>query len=213
MGDSQTSFSFLFPITMISPELQRRIDALDGCNGYWVLIRDGEPERDCSHQWQQSPKAYLNECLANRWRDISLGFVPKYIGFSDYGNTGLVGLANHRCFIGNHGSDDGVYDIGYGWNGSGVCIDVRYISNDMLDTIDALEWYPLISDDEHSQVETEVIEKDWVDISIHDRIMMLQDHGLPIFAARDESAPWRESFDRLREYLISCANEYPTSYA
>jgi len=197
----------------VSPELQRRIDALNGCNGHWVLIRDGEPQRDCSHQWHQSPDDHLAECLANRWRDVSLGFVPSYIGFSDYGNTGLVGLANHRVFLDNHGSDEGVHDIGYGWNGSGVCVDLRYITDDVIETIQALESYPLISDDEHSQVECEVIEKDWVDVSIDDRVQILQDRGLCIFAARDDSAPWRESLYSLFEYLISCANEYPTSYA
>ena len=106
-----------------------------------------------------------------------------------------------------------MHDIGYGWNGSGVCVDVRYITDDMLETIQALENYPLISEDEHSQVETEVIEKDWVDISIDDRVRMLQEQNLCIFAARDDSAPWRDSLGSLRDYLISCANEYPTAYA
>lgn len=200
----------------ISPELQRRIDALDGCNGHWVLIRGGEPERDCAYQWHESPSDHLTECLSSRWRNVSLGFVPSYIGFSDYGNTGLVGLANHRVFTDPASTEDphyAVHNIGYGWNGSGVCIDIRYVTDDMLETIQALESYPLISEDEHSQVESEVIEKDWVDVSIDDRVRILQDRGLCIFAARDDSAPWRDSFDRLREYLISCANEYPTSYA
>jgi hypothetical protein len=83
----------------------------------------------------------------------------------------------------------------------------------MIETIQALESYPLISDDEYSQLECEIIEKDWVDQSIDDRVTMLQDNGLCIFAARDDSAPWRESFARLREYLISCASGYPTAYA
>ena len=76
-----------------------------------------------------------------------------------------------------------------------------------------LEDYPLISDDELSELECEIIEKDWASESIADRVRTMQDLGLCIFAARDDNAPWRDSFDRLRDYLISCANEYPTAYA
>ena len=180
------------------------------------MIQNGEPESDCSHQWHQSPAAHLNDCLANHWQDISLGFVPGWIGYSDYSDTGLVGLANYRVFTDPFSTDDphdAIHEIGYGWNGCAVCVDVRYITDDMIETIQLLECYPLISDDEHSELEREVIEKDWADESIHDRIMMLQDIGLSVFAARDDSAPWRESFYQLREYLISCANEYPTAYA
>ena len=201
---------------MVSPELQRRIDAIDGCQGHWVLIRNGEPERDCAHQWHQSPAEHLKECLANHWRGVSLGFVPGWISYSDYSNTGLVGLANYRVFTDPASTDDphnAIHDVGYGWNGCGVCVDLRYITDGMIETIQSLESYPLISDDEHSQLECEIIEKDWVDLSIDDRVTMLQDNGLCIFAARDDSAPWRESFARLREYLISCAYEYPASYA
>lgn len=200
----------------ISHELQRRIDALNGCQGYWALIRDGEPECDCAHQWHQSPMDHLNQCLANHWRDISLGFVPTWIGYSDYSNTGLVGLANYKVFTDTASTDDphgAIHYISYSWNGRAVCVDLRYITDDMIETIQALENYPLISDDEHSELESEAIAEGWVDQSIGDRVTMLQDNGLCIFAARDDEAPWRDSFYRLREYLISCANEYPTAYA
>lgn len=201
---------------LLSPELERRIDALSGCQGYWVLIRDEEPESDCSHQWHQSPDEHLKACLADRWRSLSLGFVPSYIGFSDYSNTGLVGLANYRVFTDPASvpdPHDAIHEIGYGWNGAGVCVDLRYATDDMLETIQALESYPLISDDEHSQLECEVVEKDWAGESVADRVRTMQHLGFCIFAARDDSAPWRDSFDRLREYLLSCANEYPTAYA
>lgn len=200
----------------LSSILANRIDGLTGCQGHWLLIRDGEPERDCSHQWHQSPEEHLAECVADRWRSLSLGFVPSYIGYSDYGSTGLVGLANYRVFTDAASvpdPHDAIHEIGYGWNGAGICIDIRYVTDDMLETIQALENYPLISDDEHFQLECEVIEKDWANESIADRVRMLQDNDLCIFAARDDSAPWRDAFWRLRDYIISFANEYPTAYA
>ena len=200
----------------LSPELERRIDALSGCQGHWVLIENGEPERDCCSQWHQSPEKHLKACLADRWRNLSLGFVPTYLGFSDYADTGLVGLANYRVFIDAASVPDpheAVHAIGYGWNGAGICIDLRYVTDDMLETVQGLEDYPLISDDELSELECEIIEKDWASESIADRVRTMQHLGLCIFAARDDNAPWRDSFDRLRDYLISCANEYPTAYA
>ena len=74
-------------MTQASPALLARIDRLIGCQGHWVLIRDGEPETDCSRQWHQSPDEHLAECLRQRWRGLSLGFVPTYCGYSDYSTS------------------------------------------------------------------------------------------------------------------------------
>jgi len=199
-----------------SPELLRRIDALNGCQGHWVLIKNSGPTSDCVYQWHQSPEDHLATCLEDRWRTMSLGFAPSYISYSDYSNTGLVGLANYRVFTDTASTPDphdAVLKVGYGWNGAGVCLDLLYVTDAMLETVQALESYPLISDDEHSQLECEVIEENWVNESIADRVRTMQHLDLCIFAARDDSAPWRDSFDKLRDYLISCANEYPTAYA
>ncbi len=196
----------------IAPALARRIDLLNGCHGHWLLIRDGEPELDCSHQWHHSPEQLLSSCLEDRWRNLSLGFVPTYCGYSDYSNTGLVGLANYN-YLTNTTPDPygGIIEIGYGWNGRGIVLDLRFASLDVLEWIAALEDYPLISDDEHSQLEYDGIIKLWVEESIADRVRILQDLKLCIFAARRDSTPW--DLDRLRESLIEQLNEYPTSAA
>jgi hypothetical protein len=199
-----------------SPALLERIDRLTGCQGHWVLIRDGEPERDCSHQWHQTPEGHLATCLADRWRNVSLGFCPSYVGYSDYSRTGLVGLSNYRVMTDPASTPDphgAVLEIGYGWNGGGVVLDLRYVTDDQLETVEALENYPLISDDDHSQLEWDGIEVDWGREPIADRVRMLQELGLCIFAARDDSAPWREGFDRLRESILENLNEYPTALA
>ena len=202
--------------TKASPALLERIDRLTGCQGHWVLIRDGEPERDCSHQWHQTAEGHLETCLADRWRNVSLGFCPSYCGYSDYSRTGLVGLSNYRVMTDAASTPDphgAVLEIGYGWNGAGVVLDLRYVTDDQLETVEALENYPLISDDDHSQLEWDGIEADWGRESIADRVRMLQDLGLCIFAARDDSAPWREGFDRLRDSILENLNEYPTALA
>jgi hypothetical protein len=195
-----------------SPALLARIDQLTGCQGHWILIRDGEPETDCSHQWHQSPEAHLETCLQERWRGVSLGFVPTYCGYSDYSRTGLVGLSNYRVLMDPASTPDpfgGILEVGYGWNGRGVVLDLLRVPADVLETVEALENYPLISEDDHSQLEFDAISASWSGDSIRERVSTLQDLGLCIFAARRESAPWE--FDSLRDSLLEVLNEYPTS--
>lgn len=197
-----------------SPALLARIDRLTGCQGHWVLIREGEPETNCSHQWHQSPDEQLAECLRQRWRGLSLGFVPTYCGYSDYSNTGLVGLANYNVLADPASTPDphsGILTVGYGWNGAGIVLDILRAPEDAIAAVEALESYPLISDDEHSQLECDGIAKLWADESVADRVRMLQDLDLCVFAARRDSAPWE--LEGLRESLVSQLNEYPTLLA
>jgi hypothetical protein len=199
-----------------SPALLDRIDRLAGCSGHWLLIRDGEPERDGFGDWHQSPDDHLATCLAEHWRGVSLGFVPTYCGYSDYATTGLVGLSNFRVLTDPASTPDphdGILTVGYGWNGAGVVLDLLRVPADVIETVEALEAYPLISDDDHSQLEWDGIAADWGGESIADRVRTLQQLGLCIFAARDESAPWREGFDRLRELIVENLNSYPTALA
>lgn len=149
-----------------SPALLKRIERLAGCQGHWVLIRDGEPETDCSYQWHQSPEDHLQTCLAERWRGVSLGFCPSYCGFSDYSNTGLVGKANFNVLTDPASTPDphgGILTVGYGWNGEGVALDLLRVPADVLEAVEALESYPLLSEDEHSTLEMGEIEASWAD--------------------------------------------------
>jgi hypothetical protein len=193
-----------------SPVLLERIDRLAGCQGYWVLIRDGEPETDCSHQWHQDPADHLQTCLAEHWRGVSLGFVPSYCGYSDYSSTGLVGLSNYRVLTDPGSTPDpfgGILEVGYGWNGRGVVLDLLRAPADVLEAVESLESYPLLSEDDHSQLEWDGIGKLW-DESVADRVRTLQDLGLCVFAARRDAAPWE--LEPLRESLTETLNEYPT---
>jgi len=149
-----------------SPALLERIGRLEICSGHWILIRNGEPETDCSHHWYQTPERHLETCLLERWRNVSLGFVPSYCGWSDYDSSGLVGKANYNVLTDPASTPDpfdGILTVGYGWNGSGVVLDLLRVPQDVIETVEALEAYPLISDDEHSSLELEEIERAWQD--------------------------------------------------
>lgn len=149
-----------------SPALLERIGRLEICSGHWLLIRDGEPERDGFSAWHETPERHLETCLAEHWRGVSLGFVPSYCGWSDYASTGLVGKANFNVLTDPASTPDplgGILTVGYGWNGSGVVLDLLRVPADVIETVEALEAYPLISDDEHSTLEMEEIDRAWQD--------------------------------------------------
>jgi len=197
-----------------SPALLERIDRLAGCQGHWILIRDGEPETDCSHQWRQDPADHLQACLTERWRGVSLGFVPSYCGYSDYSNTGLVGLSNYRVLTDPASTPDpfgGILEVGYGWNGRGVVLDLLRVPADVIEAVEALESYPLLSEDDHSELETEAVLSVWNGDSIRERVRTLQELGLSVFAARRDSAPWE--LQPLWDSIAEMLNAYPTCAA
>jgi len=150
-----------------SPALLERIERLTGCAGHWCLIRDGEPERDSFSAWHQSPEDHLQTCLAEHWRNVSLGFVPSWCGYSDYANTGLVGKANYNVLTDPASTPDphgGILTVGYGWNGEGVVLDVLRVPADVLEAVESLESYPLLSEDEHSSLELAAQDEAWPEV-------------------------------------------------
>lgn len=193
-----------------SPLLLDRIERLTSCEGHWLLIWEGIPERNCSHHWHQAPDEHLAVCFEHKWRGVSLGFVPSYCGYSDYSSNGLVGKANFNCLNDPASTPDplgGISTVGYGWNGAGIVLDILKVPADVVETIEALESYPLISDDEHSQLENDAVAELWGD-DISDRVRTLQDLGLCIFAARRDCAPYE--MQALWDSLLELANEYPS---
>ena len=189
-------------------KLKHRIDELEGCQGHWVLIEDGKPSLVW---WDQSHDELFTRCLDNGWRELSLAFVPSWFGYSDYGTTGLVGLSNFRTFLDSDDPHNAIHEIGYGHNGCGIAVDIRFITDEMIESIQAVESYPLLSDDDHSELEWEGVSKYWEAESINDRVGMLQQYGLSIFAARGDSTPWQDGFDCIRSHITEYLNEYPAS--
>lgn len=90
-------------------------------------------------------------------------------------------------------------------------LDIRYVPDEVIETIEGLEAYPLISENDHSELENEGITKLWEEESIADRVRTLQDMKLCIFSARNDSLPWEQ--DSLRDSILSQLNEYPTILA
>jgi hypothetical protein len=134
---------------------------------------------------------------------------------------GYVGLANYREFS-EEVSDphDAVHHIRYGWNGEGVCLDVRYITDEMLEIIQALEDYMLISDDRHSEIKCEAWDEAW-ESSYRSDFRKGIEKLLDSYAPEDTDAYWAEEVldsvadldSKLDSLFNACreqANVYPT---
>lgn len=146
----------------LSPVLARRIDVLYGCQGSWFLIENGEPQNRWAADVSQSPYAALEVCLERRWGGVSLGFQPDYCGYSDYCSIGLVGKANFKHFQARYAEPE-IIVAGYGWNGESIVVDLRFASDDLIESIVALENYPLADEELHSELELEEEQLAWHD--------------------------------------------------
>lgn len=175
----------------LSPELLRRMDALSGCRGRWIVdcreleagasyalrgldeasfwrlpLQDGV-ER-CWAAMRPDPAPYRRAtpedaalyCAATRWQSRLL-FVPELLDDDcrwpgGYDAPSII-RSNARVFRDEYASEleraDGDAD--------GIALDVRYITPEMLETLAALESYPLISEDDHSELELELQDEAW----------------------------------------------------
>lgn len=174
----------------LSPALARRIDALHGCRGSWFLIETGEPQNRWAQDASQSPKDALSACLARRWRGVSLGFQPDWCGYSSYGDTGLVGKANFKHFQDRY-SEPEILTASYGWDGESIVADLRFASEDLIESIVALEDYPLADEELYSELEMEEQASAWEDTYSRDWFKILADKLGP-YAADDAEMYWAE---------------------
>lgn len=199
----------------LSPALAQRIDALDGCRGSWFVIEDGEPQNRWAQDVSHSPKDALAVCLDRRWRGVSLGFQPDWCGYSSYGDTGLIGKANFKHFQDRY-SDPEILTASYGWDGESIVVDLRFCSEDLVESIVALNDYPLADEELYSKLEMGEQDAAWEYTYSAEWLKILADRLNPY--AVDDAEYWAEElieatvsadaafklFERCRE----AANEY-----
>jgi hypothetical protein len=147
---------------------------------------------------------------------VSLGFQPEWCGYSDYSDTGLVGKANFKHYQGRY-SEPEILIASYGWNGESIVVDLRFASEDLIESIVALEDYPLADEELHSELEIEEQAAAWEDIYSREWFKTLADKLEP-YAADDAEMYWAEelieatvSADAAFELFERCreaANEY-----
>jgi len=113
----------------------------------WETVTDPEPGDSCSY---------------DRFENSAEGtyFVSDFLSGSDYSGC-LVERANYRVFLEEFGERDGVHEV-YGGHGTyAVAVRVDAIDEEMAAVFDALEDYPLIDEETHSELELEAENEAW----------------------------------------------------
>jgi hypothetical protein len=149
---------------MAHPTLTERLERLSGCAGVWIL------DERCPRQygsdlrrlptWDcKTPGQALERCITLRWRDCRLLFSADALnGDSGYGYTApTVYRSNERVFRAEFAAAleraDGDAD--------GVALDLRFITEEMLEAIESLQDYPILDECDHSELEHEAQQEEW----------------------------------------------------
>jgi len=188
-----------------SPALLERFERLAGCRGAWILDL-----RDASHRGYDlhhvpgyvygvgtlTPAEALEHCVSQRWRDCRLLFSPETLNDDCSWPGGYDApsyyRSNARIFRQEHAL---ALEIADG-DADGTALDIRFVTAEMLEAIEALESYPVLDEDDHGRLELECQQEAW-----------------ECWAASD----WRDAIrDKLAEYCpaaIVDANQYSLSTA
>ncbi len=174
----------------LSPSLLSRIDRLSGCQGRWIVdcraiegnysyalrsLSDPWPfEQEDGHRfWHSldgvpnlyklsSPEDAAQYCAATKWK-AKLLYSPSWLDADcswpgGYEASSLY-RSNNRTFQDAYEKELVLAD----GDADGLSLDIRYITHEMLEDIESLENYPLLSDNDHSELELEDQQKAWED--------------------------------------------------
>jgi hypothetical protein len=92
---------------------------------------------------------------------VALVFCPDYCQGSDYGGS-LVELSNCDVLTEEH-YGRGVWRLYGGYSSFGIAFDIRFLTEEALESLEALEHYPLASEDRLSELELEKEQEAWTD--------------------------------------------------
>ena len=131
-----------------------------------------------------------SEATADDW------IVPHYLSGGDYSNSCLVEESNHRVFLEEFGEVPGIVDLYGGYGSYGVAIRLSTITKneEIRECLASLEDYPLIDEEDQSQLEIERIEEEWNNWGEHDYVRELEhEYGI------DRGIDWDMPDDALRK--------------
>jgi hypothetical protein len=109
-----------------------------------------------------SPEDAAQYCAATRWR-ARLLFSPALLDADCSWPGGYeassLHRSNNRTFKDSYAKELLLAD----GDADGLSLDVRYVTEEMLEDIESLESYPLLSEDDHSSLELELQQEAWAD--------------------------------------------------
>ena len=100
---------------------------------------------------QLAPLEIVEKIIEKRlWSEVTLLFVSDFTGSSDY-SGGLPYLSNCEVLLEEYNSPECRELIG-GYGSKSVAIDPRYVSEELLETLESLENYPVIDEGHWSEL-------------------------------------------------------------
>ena len=86
---------------------------------------------------------------------------PELLSGSDYCSSGSVEVSNHRVWLERYGKLPNVYDVYGGYGTFAVAIRLDSLTPEMIEDLNALEDYPVLDEEDHSEVEMEAEQESW----------------------------------------------------
>lgn len=113
------------------------------------------------HYVKESPER-LVELISERrlWPVLCLLWVGDRFGSSDYGGD-LCYLSNLQALTEEFGDSPAVKELYGSYGSSGLALDVRFCSDELLEAVESLENYPLLDEEHLSQLELEKEDEAW----------------------------------------------------
>lgn len=143
--------------SLSEPWPHSQADGLGRVERYWHSTPDGSDRNPYRFGSLRDAALY---CAHTGWKSRLL-FVSDYLredcswpgGYS----PSAVYRSNARVFRDEFKQELELADA----DGPDVSLDVRYVTDDMIDTLESLEQYPLLSDDDHTELEMEDQREAW----------------------------------------------------
>lgn len=118
----------------------------------------------------------LISCPHREYPDKELFVMPKYLSGSDYCNSGVVEVSNHRAFLEEFKDVEGVHEVwgGFGTYAVAIRLDVYESNEEIKGVVNALDDYPVLDQDDLSRLEDERSQEAWDDWARADALRLLQ---------------------------------------
>lgn len=162
--------------------------------------RDEKPE-DLSSLSYGDLKPLAKDAVAT---DLDF-YMPDLMTGSDYAGDSVT-VSNYRTFLEDFGKVEGVFKVYGGLGTYAVAVRLNAITPEMLEVFNGLQDYPLISEEDHSEVEMEAQEEAWGSWVKHDFTRELTSK-FPEFEEAIENME-EDNLSRLFYSLADRANEY-----
>ena len=149
-----------------------------------------------------SPEEAISRiCERKLWQSLSLLWVPDYCQSGDYG--GAVHYRSNANVLLEEFSSPECREL-YGSHGShGIAIDPRYLSEDLLENLQSLENYPILSEDDCSALEIELQYEAWESWARSDFSKKLESLLSEILSAAD----WENAEDWAEQSIESLSED------